>query len=506
MRKFLLFLFALLFYAGSSWAQVSAYSFASTAGTYTEITGGTVLGNTTSDDQRFVDPAVPLGGTVTTGVGFPIGFNFTFGGVVFDRLAINNNGWISLGQSALTPAVNIASTSSYVPLSSTTTITPDNLVSRIAGVGFDQQGQTGGELRIQTIGTTPNMECVIQWKGYRGYGLTGDNLNYQIRLLETSNKVVIVFGTMTKGSTSGTVQVGLRGAPSLTATNYTDRMTTTNWAATTAGTSNSSTCTLSTTVFPASGLTFTFTSPTPCIAPTNQPTNLVLTPGSTTIDGSFTAAAGSDSYLVLRSTNPSPTATPVDGTPYPAGTVLGNDTAVYAGPNTTFSSTGLHLSTQYYFFVYSMNSICAGGPKYLVAQPLTGGASTCILAPVSSAGTLITTTGFTANWAASTGATSYLLEVATTSTFTPGTFVTGYPQNVGNIYTWPVTGLNSASTYYYRVAALTGSCTSPYSGTQTVNTLCNAVTVFPYTMSFGASLTDCWAASEGVTGAIVHWA
>ena len=120
MKKLYATLATLFLLAANAIGQtVSSYTFTSSAGTYTEITGGTLLGSTTTDDQRFVDPAVPTGSSSTlTGVGFPIGFNFTFGGVVFDRLAINANGWISLGQSALTPAVNISSTNNYTPIGS----------------------------------------------------------------------------------------------------------------------------------------------------------------------------------------------------------------------------------------------------------------------------------------------------------------------------------------------------------------------------------------------------
>jgi hypothetical protein len=66
-------------------AQVVAYSFGQSTGTYSEISGGTLLGTETSDDQRFVDPAVPAGGTTLTGVGLPIGFNFVYNGVSYDH-------------------------------------------------------------------------------------------------------------------------------------------------------------------------------------------------------------------------------------------------------------------------------------------------------------------------------------------------------------------------------------------------------------------------------------
>jgi len=370
----------MLLFAVSSFGQ-SSYGFSYSSVTYTEITGGTLLGATDSDDQRFVDPASPLGSTtVLTGPGFPIGFNFTFGGEVFDRLAVNNNGWISLGHSSLTPAVNINSSSSYTPLGSTTSISPDYLVSRIAAVGRDLQAQTGASLRIETIGTTPNQVCVIQWKNYRKYSASGDNFNFQIRLNEGSNEVHIVYGTMTNNATSTTVQVGLRGAPSASATNYHNRTTTTDWSATSKGVAVGDACTLSNSVYPANGAQFEFMPPPPCSVPTSQPTALNLTPTLNSIAGSFTAAPGVDDYLVVRSLNNSLSANPVDGTVYTAGTSLGGGTVDYFGTQTSFTSSNLNHSTPYYYFIFSCNyATCTGGPLYLTTSPLEG--NTITLSP-----------------------------------------------------------------------------------------------------------------------------
>ena len=81
MRKIcipILSLFTFFFWCTKSTVQVSTYVFVQSNGTYTEITGGTVPGNNASDDQYIVDPADPLATAgATTGVGFPIGFNFT---------------------------------------------------------------------------------------------------------------------------------------------------------------------------------------------------------------------------------------------------------------------------------------------------------------------------------------------------------------------------------------------------------------------------------------------
>lgn len=242
------------------------YTFTATTSTYSEITGGTQLGTETSDDQRFVDPAVPAGGTVNTGVGLPLGFNFNFNDYIFDVIAINNNGWISFGQSALgATAVNITSSSGYNPLSSTSVITPPQLANRVAGFARDLQAQAGASLRMETLGTAPNRVCIIQWKNYKRYGTTGtgDVINFQIQLLETLNKVVLVYGTITAGNTTAsTVQVGLRGTD---ATDFFNRTTTTDWTLTSAGLNNADNCAFSQTVFPPVNLTFEFNPPVPAV-------------------------------------------------------------------------------------------------------------------------------------------------------------------------------------------------------------------------------------------------
>jgi hypothetical protein len=89
-------------------------------------------------------------------------------------------------------------------------------------------------------------------------------------------------------------------------------------------------------------------------------------------------------------------------------------------------------------------------------------------APSSAAASSITFNGFTANWITN-GATSYLLDVATDASFT--NLVSGFNAlNVGNVATYVVSGLNSGITYYYRVRALSGSCISANSTSQTVLT------------------------------------
>ncbi len=125
-------------------------------------------------------------------------------------------------------------------------------------------------------------------------------------------------------------------------------------------------------------LTVTATTSGTCSTPPAQPTAINfpdITSGS--IQGSFTGAIPApNEYLVLVSTSPTLTNLPVDGEVYNAGDNLGDGTVVSRGSGTSFTAAGLASSSTYYFFVFSLNSACANGPKYLTILPLTGSAST----------------------------------------------------------------------------------------------------------------------------------
>ena len=244
-------------------AQIAAYSFAQTSGTYAPITGGTVLGTAANDDQVFVIPAGTGGLSGTPGVGLPIGFNFTFNGTVCTIFGASANGWITVGNGTSIQVGNNAN--DYTPLSAGTT----GFTNVIAAFATDLVSQTTGEMRYQTIGTTPNRTLVVQWKDYSSYAggpVAGDAFNYQIRLNETSNTTSIVYGTnLRTATTNATGQVGLRG---IATTDFNNRTTATSWANNVAGTVNTATCPLSATILPAAGLTFTWT---PSLACTGTP-------------------------------------------------------------------------------------------------------------------------------------------------------------------------------------------------------------------------------------------
>ena len=114
----------------------------------------------------------------------------------------------------------------------------------------------------------------------------------------------------------------------------------------------------------------------PCTTPTSQPTNLFFTISGNAIAGSFSASSGADAYLVIRSLNPSLSATPLDNTNYNVGDNLGGGFVISNNADKSFVTQNLVANTTYYFYVFAFNKNCSGGSKYLTLNPLLGNATT----------------------------------------------------------------------------------------------------------------------------------
>ena len=131
----------------------------------------------------------------------------------------------------------------------------------------------------------------------------------------------------------------------------------------------------------------------PCTSPTTQPTVLVLTPGATSIAGSFTAAGAPtpQNYLVvMNTTGTAPTGLIANGTTYTIGSSIGvGNTVIDTDSNTTFTAAGLNITSSYYFYIYSMNALCTGGPLYntsptvLIGNATTTGTPTAPCVPTT---------------------------------------------------------------------------------------------------------------------------
>lgn len=125
-------------------------------------------------------------------------------------------------------------------------------------------------------------------------------------------------------------------------------------------------------------------------------------------------------------------------------------------------------------------------------------------APVASAATSVINCGFIAHWNSASGATGYLLDVATDSGFTQ--YAAGYRDVVvGNVVSLNVTGLNASTTYYYRVWAYNDNGTSGSSNTISVVTTANvgppsAPIAAAASAVIGTGFTANWGIGCGATG------
>lgn len=466
-----------------TFGQASAYSFSASSGTYTAITGGSVIKDGTTAMDTWVSAAITIP-------------SFTFCNVAYTTAYVTSNGLLNLGGTA-------PSSASYTAISATTgsgiSLCPFNADLDRANTNANT------EIRWEAIGD----EIVFQWKQMKRYS-KAENFDFQVRLNTVSGIIRYIY-QLNSGpgtTTSYQPQVGIRNS----ATSYKNLLVSTGaetWANPLSGTSSNSTCRF-TSDSPAknftSGLTYTFTPPVACTPPVAQPTALVFSNiTSSTLTGTFTAASGSDSYLVVQSTTNTLSSQPVDGTTYTAGTALGGGTVVYSGTALTFNASTLTSSTPYYYFVYSMNSLCTG-VKYLTANPLTGSVTTGPTAPATFTATASSSTQI--NLVATGNANNDNIMVAynTTNTFGAPSLVYN-PNDVINgggtvLYVGPASGLpnhsslNPGTTYYYKLWSVIGNLYS-------TGLTANATTMFgvPFLQDFNAStsLPAGWGGTFGVS-------
>ena len=472
-KLFILLFMSVGFIQTTNSQVVNTYSFSQTTGTFTPITTGTVLGVAANDDTSF--PANP------------IGFSFTYGGATYTTFSVNSNGFLALGST-----VN----SSYSVISSG----GNNIVSAL---NVDLQGlPTVGQMRFDTIGSAPNRTLVMQWKNYSMYNSTTnslDSFDFQIRLNETLNTVEIMYGRFVKASGGSTVQVGIKGSSSAI---YLNRSSTTSWITSTAGTANSSTLSLTNTILPTNGLTFTYTPPPPAAPTVFTGTKTNITTNTVTLAGSIAI----NQYPVVTSSGivVGTSANPIIGG---SGVIDSTTNPIVTTGSFTKNIAGLSNSTLYYYRTYAINSV---GTSYGADSTFTTNSSAIIptVNKLPLTNLQATTATLNANISSDGGSTvtsSGFVYSTITNPLLYGSSVidstTSPAVLLGNLTVNPA-GLVHSTKYYYKAYATNGIGTA-YSIQDSFITD-PIVTAMPYFQNFD-SLTNTGFKSNIVSGATNDW-
>jgi hypothetical protein len=148
---------------------------------------------------------------------------------------------------------------------------------------------------------------------------------------------------------------------------------------------------------------------------------------------------------------------------------VSSDSKGFLPPRMTQTERDLIPSPAYGLQIMNTTNNCLEFYLGSLWQTIACGCTAAPTAPTASAASSLAQTAFTANWSASSSATSYRLDVATDNGF--GSLVSGYNNlNVGNVTSYNVTGLTASTNYYYRVRGVNVCGTGTNSSTITAAT------------------------------------
>ncbi len=272
---------------------VPDYTFTSSTGTFTPITGGTAI-NTIENDEGY-------------GAGL-IGFNFKFGGVVVNNFYAGANGFLSFN-----PVANNAT--GFPP----NNLTSSNLRPLLAPFWDDLDGSSGQASYVVT-GSAPNRVFTLEFLNWKSFSFSagGPAISFQIKLYETTNKIEYVYRQEAAALVNPSASIGL-AVPNITGS-Y-SFLSLNGTGPTPAMSSTVETSTIS--AKPATGQIYTFTP-----VKLSQTITFGALPTKTFGDANFTLGATASSGLTV-SYSSSNTA---------VATVSGNTITIVGGGTTTITA------------------------------------------------------------------------------------------------------------------------------------------------------------------------
>jgi hypothetical protein len=172
---------AIVFFSQVAVGQITGlYSFSETTGTYTPLTGGT-LSTASGDDGEQTN--------------VPIGFTFIYDQQNYTTLTIGVNGGLSFTLTDISYANQLASTSKKPVLAPLW----DDLYLR---------SSDNGKIYYKTEGVSPNRTFTVEWRNI-SWRVSGDTVNFQVVLEETTNKIYFKYGPNYAVNNSRTASIGI---------------------------------------------------------------------------------------------------------------------------------------------------------------------------------------------------------------------------------------------------------------------------------------------------------
>ncbi len=141
-----------------------------------------------------------------------IGFDFWYNGVRYTELSISTNGFIDFS----TSTANGGPITGPYGYSNTRFSGVGGTVLSLAPIYDDitTQGANnplGNSIRTLLSGTAPNRNLTIEWFNMAVYQNTTPNLNFQVKIYETTGRIEYRYGTMTPGTANFSYTCGING-------------------------------------------------------------------------------------------------------------------------------------------------------------------------------------------------------------------------------------------------------------------------------------------------------
>jgi hypothetical protein len=140
----------------------------------------------------------------------PIGFDFWYDGTRYTEVSVSTNGYIDFSSATNTGGP----TASAYGYANTQFTMQNGTLTAVAPMYDDMTTQSGTNplgsgIRCLVSGTAPNRVMTIEWANMAVYLNTTPDLNFQVKLHETTGQIEYVYGNMTQGTANFSYTCGI---------------------------------------------------------------------------------------------------------------------------------------------------------------------------------------------------------------------------------------------------------------------------------------------------------